>query len=152
LGSKKTDHGELSLDNPAIDKLSDPIHYLKNYKSELYLLVNAPTKISERCKANVMRLSRGNPAYMCSQHKPGSPDSTFNFFEVAGKASFEHYWNNHQFCGDWCQAKLWNKDQRRSIRTSIGTRTRTRKNTNKSYRYMQNFYIPATTKLNKYMV
>jgi hypothetical protein len=38
LGAKKPDHGELPIDHPAIDKLSDPIHYIENYKSELYNL------------------------------------------------------------------------------------------------------------------
>jgi hypothetical protein len=40
LGAKKPDHGELPLDHPFITKLSDPIHYVKNYKCELYQLVH----------------------------------------------------------------------------------------------------------------
>ena len=39
LGPKKDDHGELPIDHPTIEKLSDPIHFIKNYKSELWSLV-----------------------------------------------------------------------------------------------------------------
>jgi hypothetical protein len=51
------------LEHAEIKKLLDPIHYVKNYKSELYVLVNAPKAISETHKVDVMRLSR-NLAYM----------------------------------------------------------------------------------------
>jgi hypothetical protein len=95
------------LDHPEIEKISDPIHYyVKNYKLELYNLVNAPKTTSEMCKADSMRLS-WNLAYMCAQHKPGTRDCTFEKFETISKASFEHHWNNHPFCGNWCQAKSW---------------------------------------------
>jgi hypothetical protein len=36
LGKMKADNVELPLDHPFITKLSDPIHYVKNYKSGLY--------------------------------------------------------------------------------------------------------------------
>jgi hypothetical protein len=39
LGEKKDDHRVLPLEHPEIDKLLDPIHYVKNYKSELYFLM-----------------------------------------------------------------------------------------------------------------
>jgi hypothetical protein len=111
LGRLKGDHGVLPLDHPAIKKLSDPIHYIKNYKSELYNLVKMPKSKSETCKADAMRLSR-NMAYMCAQNIPGTPDSTFEKFEIAGEASFEHHWNNHEFCGPWCQAKSWTEEEK----------------------------------------
>jgi hypothetical protein len=34
LGFKKADHGELPLEQQEIDKLSDPIRFVKNYKRE----------------------------------------------------------------------------------------------------------------------
>jgi hypothetical protein len=99
LENKKDDHRELPLDHPAIEKLSDPIHYMKNYKSELYnLLVSMAKSKSETCKVDAMRLSR-NLAYMVAQHTPGigtTDDCTFEKSKTAGTASFEHHWNNHQ--------------------------------------------------------
>ncbi len=101
LGAKKPDHGELPLDHPFITKLSDPIHYVKNYKSELYQLVNLAKGKSETCKADAMRLSL-NLAYMIAQQSPGmgKEDNTFEKFQNAGEASFEHHWNNHGHCVD----------------------------------------------------
>ncbi len=100
LGAKKQDHGELPLDHPAIDKLSDPIHYVKNYKSALYELVVMSKSKSETCKADAIRLSR-NMAYMLAQHQPDSDKNcTFEKFCTAGKASFKHHWNNHECCGE----------------------------------------------------
>ena len=47
-------------------------------------------------------------AYMLSQHQPASDKHcTFEKFCTAGQAVFEHHWNNHERCGDWCQAKTW---------------------------------------------
>jgi hypothetical protein len=54
---------------------------------------------------------------MCSQHRRGNPGSTFEKFERGGKASFQHHcWNNHEFCGDWCQAKFWNKEEKERLK------------------------------------
>ena len=39
LGRMKPDKGELPLDHPFITKHSDLIHYVKNYKGELFVLV-----------------------------------------------------------------------------------------------------------------
>jgi hypothetical protein len=58
-----------------------------------------------------MRLSR-NLAYMCAQHAPDKEGCTFEKFKIAGRASFEHHWNNHEFCGDWCQAKGWSEEEK----------------------------------------
>jgi hypothetical protein len=63
LGAKKPDHGELPLDHIAINKLSNPIHYIKNYKRELSNLVKIAKTKSETCKVDAMRLSK-NLAYI----------------------------------------------------------------------------------------
>jgi hypothetical protein len=67
LGKKKEDHGELPMDLPAIDKLLDPIQFIKTYKSKLYNLVTLAKSKSKTCKADAMRLSM-NLAYMIAQH------------------------------------------------------------------------------------
>ena len=110
LGKKKGDHGILPLDHPAIEKLSDPIHYVKNYKSELYTLVKMGKGVSDTHQADAMRLSR-NLAYMMAQNTRGTPDCTFEKFVTAGKASIEHHWNNHEHCGSWCQGKSWTPEE-----------------------------------------
>jgi hypothetical protein len=78
LGPKQPDNRELSLDHLPMEKLSNPIHYIKNYKGELYKLVDLLKMESETCKADAMRLSR-NLAYMIAQNTPGfgKEDCTF---------------------------------------------------------------------------
>jgi hypothetical protein len=78
LGLKKTDDGELPLEYPEIDKLLDPIHYVKNYKSKLYNLVALAKSKSETCKADTMRLSR-NLAYMIAQCTPNGDNKGCTF-------------------------------------------------------------------------
>jgi hypothetical protein len=95
LGSKKDDHGLLPLAHPIVEKLSDPGHFIKSYKSEQYVFVSAPKKTSLTCKADAMRLSR-NMSYMLKQYERGTENCSF---QRAAKASFEHHWNNPQFCG-----------------------------------------------------
>jgi hypothetical protein len=113
VGSKKTDNRELPLEHPEIDKLSDPIHHVKNCKSELYNLVTLAKSKSETCKADAMRLSR-NLAYMIAPCIPTSHNKncTFEDTEKAGEASFEHHWKNHKHCGLWCQAKSWTEEEK----------------------------------------
>jgi hypothetical protein len=41
----------------------------------------------------------------------GKEDCTFKKFEAAREASFKHHWNNHQHCGEWCQAKSWTEEE-----------------------------------------
>jgi hypothetical protein len=93
LGPKKTDHGEPPLDHPEIQKLSDCNHFIKNYKGDYYNLVNLAKSKSQTCKADAMRLSR-NLSYMMAQNTPGVRDNencTFEQFETAAEASFEHH-------------------------------------------------------------
>jgi hypothetical protein len=51
---------------------------------------------------------------MIKQQRPGggNVDSIFKKFQAAGEASFEHHWNNHEHCGDWCQAKSWTEEEK----------------------------------------
>jgi hypothetical protein len=53
-GKKKPDNGVLPLDYPEIDKLSDPIHFVKNYKSELYTLVSLVKKRVKHAKETLL--------------------------------------------------------------------------------------------------
>jgi hypothetical protein len=27
-------------------------------------------------------------------------------------STIEHHWNNHEHCGDWCQAKTWTEEEK----------------------------------------
>jgi hypothetical protein len=110
LGKIKPDLGELPLDHPFITKHSDPIHYVTNYKGELFVLVYLPKGKSETCKADALRLS-WNLAYMLKQ-QIAKDDCTFKDFMKAGKASLEHHWNNHEHCGKWCQAISWTAEEK----------------------------------------
>jgi hypothetical protein len=88
----KPDSGELPLGHPVITKHSDPIHYIKNYKGELYQQAHLPKGKSKTCKAVAMRLSR-NLSYMLKQQAPieGNEDCSFEKLVAAGEASFEHH-------------------------------------------------------------
>lgn len=126
LGKKKPDNGILPVDHPEIAKLSDPIHFIKNYKSELYNLIKKGKETSDTCQADAMRLSR-NLSYMLAQHTPGSKadesDVTFEKFMEAGEASFEHHWNNHDHCGSWCQAKAWTDEEKEEFKNKYRNKT-----------------------------
>jgi hypothetical protein len=99
LGKIEPDLGELPLDHLFITKHFDPIHYVKNYKGGLFVLVYLPKGKSETCKADALPLSR-NLAYMLKQQM-ANDDCAFKDFMKAGEASFEHHWNNHEHCGEW---------------------------------------------------
>jgi hypothetical protein len=86
------------LTRSRLTNLSDPIHYVKNYKSDLYNLVALGKSKSESCNADAMRLSC-SLAYMTARCTSSSEnkDCTFEDFEKAVEASFEHHWNkNHK--------------------------------------------------------
>jgi hypothetical protein len=78
---------------------------MKNYKGELYQQAHLPKGKRKTCKAKAMRLSL-NLSYMLKHQAPieGNEDCSFEKFVAAGEASFEHHWNNHEYCGEWCQA------------------------------------------------
>jgi hypothetical protein len=65
----------LPLDLPPIDKLSDLIHHIRNWKSELNNLVMLLQSKSETRKADMLRLS-SNIAYMVAQRITGTTMST----------------------------------------------------------------------------
>jgi hypothetical protein len=117
LGTKKGDHGELPLEHPPVEKLSDPIHFVKNYKTALWDLAEMSMLKSETCKVDAVRLSR-NMAYMLAQKAPSEKngDISFEDFCKAGDASFEHHWNNHEFCGDWCAAKSYTEEEKQKFK------------------------------------
>jgi hypothetical protein len=58
LKKKKDGHGLLILAHPTIEKLSNPIHCVKNYKSKLYAWVNGAKAKRLTCKAYAMQLSQ----------------------------------------------------------------------------------------------
>jgi hypothetical protein len=117
LGPKKDDHGMLPFDNPAIEKLSDRIHYGKNYKSELYAWVNASKAKSQTCKMDAMRLS-WNFAYMLAHYKCGTKNCTFE--KLPRPASNTTGWNDHQLCGSWwCQAKDWIEEEKEKFKSKF---------------------------------
>jgi hypothetical protein len=116
LGVKKLeDHGKLPFDHPAINKLSEPIHYIKNSKNELYNIVKVGKSKSETCKADAMRLSR-NLAYMIAQHTlcilemktvpyKSSKLLQRQVLNITGITTNGHI-------GLWCQVKSWMEEEK----------------------------------------
>ena len=64
LGAKKDDHGELPMEYPAIKTISDPIHFFKNYKSKLYILVALAKLKSQTSKADAMRSEKSSQVHL----------------------------------------------------------------------------------------
>jgi hypothetical protein len=83
-----------------------------------------------------MSLSR-NLAYMLAQYKRGTESYTLEKFQQAAKASFQHHWNDHQFCGSWCQAKDWTEEEKEK-ETSSETRREMERSTDNSLRHRRN--------------
>jgi hypothetical protein len=50
--------------------------------------------------------------HMLKQYRRGTENCSFKKFQRTAKASVEHHWNNHQFCGTWCQAKDWTDEEK----------------------------------------
>jgi hypothetical protein len=88
------------LEHAEIHKLWSPTQYVKNYKSELYVPLNAPKARSKTHKADAMRLSP-NLAFSCAQNTPDTEGCNFEKFQTAGRASFEHNRINYEFWGYW---------------------------------------------------
>jgi hypothetical protein len=72
--------------------------------SNLTALPSSPGFISPSCRY-MTRLTRGKSRLMVAL------DTRLSVVTSA-KASFEHHWNNHQFCGPWCQAKDWTDEEK----------------------------------------
>jgi hypothetical protein len=56
------------------------------------------------------------------QDKRGISNAMFEKFERAAKASFKHHWNDHQFCGSWCQAKDWKEMEKEKFKNKYRNR------------------------------
>jgi hypothetical protein len=78
----------LPLDHhPGIEKLSGPIHHVKNCLSKLYAWVNKPN-MQGGCNATQSQLG----VYMLAQYKCGTKKNcTFEKSERAAKASFQQH-------------------------------------------------------------
>ena len=50
----------------------------------------------------------------------------------AGKASFEHHWNDHDHCGDWSQAILWTAEEKEEKKGKFRDKERIQKSTSSS--------------------
>ena len=103
-----------------------------------------PKSKSETCKADAMRLSR-NLRYMIGQHKPtgDNKDCTFEDFKKAGEASFEHHWNNHEHCGEWCQAISWTAQEKKEKKANFRDKDKNPKEYVQQLK-VKNKYLSAT--------
>lgn len=79
---------------------ADPSHRIKVVAKYFYLLKNQAAAKSKMNAVTARRLKR-SWGYMIRQNI----DSPLDEFVTAAKAVLEHTFNNHEFCGDWCQGK-----------------------------------------------
>ena len=85
----------------------DPSHRVKVVAIKWYKLKAQPVSQSTMTGELAGRLKR-SWGYMIKQHRNG----TIEDFVEAAKAPLNHTFNNHQFCGDWCQAVKAQKENK----------------------------------------
>jgi hypothetical protein len=98
----RPDRGRLPADVPEPSFVADPNHWKKVLTGELYTLEKA--KVAERATMNRLDCAKlgKNFGYMIrSLPRKQTDEEIF----VAGKAVLEHHFDNHQYCGDWCNRK-----------------------------------------------
>ena len=79
--------------------LADPTHRNKVVASKFYDLATARVSMSRLTKTHAARLKK-DWGYVVAQNKTKPIEE----FMLAAKAPVEHLFNNHLFCGDWCDA------------------------------------------------
>ena len=99
-GALKPDNGELPVEHVEIHFFSDRNHRVRSIAKDFFILGRkklseciGTTHDAERLKRNLSYAIRGN----C--------DKTIDDLTTAVKSVLEHHFNNHEFCGDWCQCK-----------------------------------------------
>jgi hypothetical protein len=81
---------------------------------------------------------------MMAQYAPKEkldPNCTFEKFETAGKASFKHHWNNHQYCGDWCKPKNWTKETKEKNKHKYWDKVTNKQEYEQQFEIWERFYI-----------
>ena len=96
----KSDQGKLPRWILQPEFKADPTHRNKVVSSKFYDLAKAPVRTS-RLTNQIARRLKKDWGYMIAQckHKP------MDEFVVGAKAVLQHIYNNHEFCGEWCDAK-----------------------------------------------
>jgi hypothetical protein len=99
-GKKKPDNGLLPLLHAIIRFKADKGHRVRGYSH--FLFAEAVKSIANGCgctKVDAERMKR-QLSWTLRLHCFG----TYEEFQTAVLAVLEHHFNNHQYCGDWCQA------------------------------------------------
>jgi hypothetical protein len=106
-GQKKPDHGQLPLEHAAIQFLADKGHRVRGYARAIFSEATKSKKYGCGCtKMDAERMKR-RLSWTLRLHSGG----TYKEFETAVEAVLEHYFNNHEFCGDWCKAREGTEEQ-----------------------------------------
>jgi hypothetical protein len=70
-------------------------------------------------------------------------DCTIEDSMKAGKASFEHHWNNHEHCGEWCQATSWTAEEKEEKKGKFREKDKNPKENVRQLK-VKNKYLSAT--------
>jgi hypothetical protein len=111
-GKKKPDNGMLPLLHPEICFLADKGHRVRGYSR--FIFAEAIKSIAKGCgctKIDAERMKR-RLSWTLRLHCFG----TYEDFQTAVLAVLEHHFNNHQYCGDWCQATSGTMEEVRASR------------------------------------
>ena len=105
----RPDKGELPKLMPEPSFLADPNHRKKTWKNSLYSLEKLTVANKKTMtKLDVLRLGT-NFAFMV-RTLPGKTDEEML---TASKAIIEHHFDNHEFCGEWCNRKKQTGEERK---------------------------------------
>ena len=109
---KKQDHGEIPSYMPMPSFVADPSHRKKTLKGELFRMFYSKVATKKTLtKCDIYRISQ-NFAFM-SRTLPGVDPSEY---VDRGKAVVEHHFDNHQYCGEFCNRKKQTDAQRQATK------------------------------------
>lgn len=96
-GAYKQDHGKIPQTMPEVTKfLADKAHCKKTLGKALYSAMSSNRHL-KMYNSDCERLKTGF-AYAAG----ASTGKTFDQFSLDMQAPLYHHFNDHQFCGDWC--------------------------------------------------
>ena len=111
---------------------ADPSHRVKVVAKKWYKLKNKPIAQSTMTGDTARRLKR-SWGYMLKQNREGNIQQ----FTSAAKAVVNHLYNDHQYCGDWCQAVQAKKMVKYMLIHEDGYRKAMKRGKSCTYRYQK---------------
>eukprot|EP00957_Ditylum_brightwellii_P046448 3525461-Ditylum_brightwellii.AAC.2 len=108
IGAKLRDTDKFPLDNLFLTLKADPIQYIKNIVKPFFDLLKTGKSALAIIKADCPYLN----IYLDMVKQ--TQDKQMSEMTRAAKSLLEPFFDNHELCGEWCNQKLENEDQRKA--------------------------------------